>query len=61
MHVPSEFRHGVDNLSEALDLVRRGVVRAVVDRTLPLDQSKAGLRALEEGQLIGKAVLVPGS
>src|ERR687885_164508 len=48
------------DLYEAVDLVERGVVRTVVDRTLPLEQFESGLNALEHGELVGRAVLVPG-
>jgi propanol-preferring alcohol dehydrogenase len=49
------------DLYEAVDLVARGVIRTVVDRTLPLEQFEAGLSALEHGELVGRAVLVPES
>ncbi len=51
----------LDDLHEAIDLVKRGVVRTVVDRTLPLDQFNQGLKALEQGEIVGKVVLIPGS
>ena len=47
------------DLYEAVDLVARGVVRTVVDRTLPLEQFQTGLDALARGELVGRAVLVP--
>lgn len=49
----------LNDLYEAVDLVARGVVVTVVDRTLPLDQFELGLSALERGELVGRAVLVP--
>ena len=49
------------DLYEAVDLVARGVVRTVVDRTLPLEQFEDGLNALERGELVGRAVLIPGT
>ncbi len=49
----------LNELYEAVDLVARGVVRIAVDRTLPLEQFESGLRALERGELVGRAVLVP--
>ncbi len=48
------------DLYEAVDLVEHGVVRTVVDRTLPLERFESGLHALECGELVGRAVLVPG-
>ena len=50
----------LNDLHEAVDLVERGVVRTVVDRTLPLEQFESGLNALERGELVGRAVLLPG-
>jgi propanol-preferring alcohol dehydrogenase len=49
----------LNDLYEAVDLVARGAVRTVVGRTLPLEQFESGLSALERGELVGRAVLVP--
>jgi propanol-preferring alcohol dehydrogenase len=49
----------LNELREAVNLVERGVVRTVIDRTLPLEQFESGLNALERGELVGRAVLVP--
>ncbi len=51
----------LNELHEAVDLVARGVIRTVVDRTLPLERFESGLNALERGELVGRAVLVPGA
>jgi propanol-preferring alcohol dehydrogenase len=51
----------LNDLYESVDLVARGVVRTVVDRTLPLERFESGLSALERGELVGRAVLVPGA
>jgi D-arabinose 1-dehydrogenase-like Zn-dependent alcohol dehydrogenase len=51
----------LNDLYEAADLVERNVVRTVVDQTLPLEQLESGLNALERGELVGRAVLVPGA
>jgi len=50
----------LNELHEAVDLVERGVVHTVIDRTLPLERFELGLNALERGELVGRAVLVPG-
>ena len=47
------------DLHEAVDLVERGVIRTIIDRTLPLKQFESGLDALERGELVGRVVLVP--
>jgi len=49
----------LQDLYEAVDLVARGVVRTVVDRTLPIERFQEGLDAMERGELVGKAVLLP--
>lgn len=49
------------DLYEAIDLVARGVVHTVVDRTLSLEQFESGLSALERGELVGRVVLLPGA
>jgi propanol-preferring alcohol dehydrogenase len=49
----------LQDLYHAVDLVARGVVRTVVDRTLPLERFQEGIDALERGELVGKAVLLP--
>lgn len=46
-------------LMRAVDLVARGKVATVVDRTLPLERFQDGLDALARGELIGRAVLQP--
>ena len=51
----------LQDLHDAISLVERGVVHTVVDRTLPLEQFQRGLDALARGELVGRAVLVPGA
>jgi len=51
----------LQDLYEAISLVERGVVRTVVDRTLPLEHFQRGLDALAAGELIGRAVLLPAA
>lgn len=51
----------LQDLHEAVDLVARGAVRTVVDRTLSLEEFESGLSTLEHGELVGRAVLVPGA
>lgn len=49
----------LDELYQAVDLVRSGKIRTVVDRTLPLSDFQSGFDALEKGELVGRAVLKP--
>jgi propanol-preferring alcohol dehydrogenase len=48
-----------DELRQAVELVSRGVVTTVVDRTLPLDDFEKGIDALSQGQPVGRVVLLP--
>jgi len=47
-------------LVEALDLAARGLLRAVVAETAPLEEVNRVLDDLRAGRLAGRAVLVPG-
>ena len=49
----------LQDLHDAVDLVARGVVRTLVDRTLPLERFQEGVDAMARGELVGKAVLLP--
>jgi propanol-preferring alcohol dehydrogenase len=46
-------------LKQAVDLISRGIVRTVVDRTLPLDEFQKGIDALARGEPVGRVVLLP--
>lgn len=50
----------LDDLYTAVELAARGIVRPVVDRVLPLERFQESLDALERGEVVGKAVLIPG-
>lgn len=61
-HTELHFRSGLLNLGVApLTMGHEivGRIATVVDRTLTLDQFAIGLQALERGELIGRAVLIP--
>jgi len=47
-------------LLQIVGLVARGLLRPVVDRVLPLARVAEGHRALEQREVFGKIVLVPG-
>lgn len=46
-------------LERGVDLVARGIVETVVDRTLPLAQFQQGIDALSRGDPVGRVVLAP--
>lgn len=51
----------MDELRFGLDLVRRGLVRAVLDRTMPMSQTADAQRLIEAGAVAGKIALLPVS
>ena len=46
-------------LVDLLDRVRRGAIRPIIDRVLPLEQGAQGFRALEERDVFGKILIAP--
>jgi len=48
-----------DNLSALLDMVAQGRMRPVIDRVLPLDEAREGLRLIQDREVIGKIVVTP--
>jgi alcohol dehydrogenase len=48
-----------DNLTALLDMVAQGQMRPVIDRVLPLDEAREGLRLIQDREVIGKIVVTP--
>jgi alcohol dehydrogenase len=48
-----------DNLRALMKLITEGKLRPVIDKVLPLDQAREGLRLIAEREVIGKVVVVP--
>ena len=48
-----------DNLSALMDLIGEGKIKPVIDKVLPLEQAAAGLRLIENREVIGKVVVTP--
>jgi alcohol dehydrogenase len=48
-----------DNLVALVKLVQDGKLKPVIDRTLPLDQAREGLRMIAEREVIGKIIVAP--
>jgi D-arabinose 1-dehydrogenase-like Zn-dependent alcohol dehydrogenase len=51
---------GRNDLRETIDLVNRSKVKPVVAESYSLTDANVALRKLEQGDLIGRSVLVPG-
>jgi alcohol dehydrogenase len=48
-----------EDLETLLQMVRAGRLRPVIDRVLPLEEAREGLRLLEDREVIGKVVIAP--
>jgi NADPH:quinone reductase-like Zn-dependent oxidoreductase len=48
-----------DNLAALMQLIAAGKIDPVIDKVLPLDQARDGLRLIEDRAVIGKVVVVP--
>ena len=48
-----------DNLSALMDLISAGKIKPVIDKVLPLEQARDGLRLIEDREVIGKVVVTP--
>jgi NADPH:quinone reductase-like Zn-dependent oxidoreductase len=48
-----------DNLSALMELIGAGKIKPVIDKVLPLDQAREGLRLIEDREVIGKVVVTP--
>jgi NADPH:quinone reductase-like Zn-dependent oxidoreductase len=48
-----------DNLSALMQLIGAGKMKPVIDKVLPLDEAREGLRLIESREVIGKVVVTP--
>ncbi|MFL5040865.1 MAG: zinc-binding dehydrogenase [Xanthobacteraceae bacterium] len=48
-----------DNLQALLRLIQDGKMKPVIDKVLPLEQAAAGLRLIQDREVIGKVVVMP--
>jgi len=48
-----------DNLAALMELIAAGRMTPVIDKVLPLEQARDGLRLIEDREVIGKVVVVP--
>jgi NADPH:quinone reductase-like Zn-dependent oxidoreductase len=48
-----------DNLAALMQLIAAGKIKPVIDKVLPLDQAREGLRLIESREVIGKVVVTP--
>jgi len=48
-----------DDLQALMKLIAEGKMRPVIDKVLPLDQARDGLRLIQDREVIGKVVVTP--
>ena len=48
-----------DNLKGLMELIGAGKIKPVIDKVLPLDQAREGLRLIQDREVIGKVVVTP--
>jgi len=48
-----------DNLKGLMDLIHAGKMKPVIDKVLPLEQAREGLRLIQDREVIGKVVVTP--
>jgi len=48
-----------DNLSALMEMIQKGEINPVIDKVLPLDQAREGLRLIQDREVIGKVVVTP--
>jgi len=48
-----------DNLSALMQLIQDGKFKPVIDKVLPLEQAREGLRLIQDREVIGKVVVAP--
>ncbi len=48
-----------DNLAALMELIGAGKMKPVIDKVLPLDRAREGLRLIQDREVIGKVVVTP--
>jgi NADPH:quinone reductase-like Zn-dependent oxidoreductase len=48
-----------DNLKALMDLIAQGRMKPVIDKVLPLEEAREGLRLIQDREVIGKVVVSP--
>ena len=49
----------IDNLTAMMDMIARGEMTPLIDKTLPLSEAREGLRLIADREVIGKVVIAP--
>ena len=49
----------IDNLTAMMDMIAKGEMDPLIDKTLPLSQAAEGLRLIRDREVIGKVIVEP--
>jgi len=49
----------IDNLTALMDMIAKGEMKPLIDKTLPLSGAREGLRLIQDREVIGKVVITP--
>jgi len=48
-----------ENLSALMEMIQQGKIKPVIDKVLPLEQAREGLRLIQDREIFGKVVVTP--
>jgi alcohol dehydrogenase len=48
-----------DDLAGLMTMIQQGRIKPVIDKVLPLEQAREGLRLIQDREVIGKVVVTP--
>ncbi len=49
----------IEDLTALMDMIARGEINPVIDKVLPLEEAREGLRLIQDREVIGKVVITP--
>ncbi len=49
----------IEDLTALMDMISEGEIKPVIDKVLPLDEAREGLRLIQDRKVLGKVVITP--
>ena len=49
----------IDDLMALMDMISKGEIKPVIDKVLPLEEAREGLRLIQDRKVLGKVVITP--
>ena len=49
----------IDDLTALMDMISKGEIKPVIDKVLPLENAREGLRLIQDRKVLGKVVITP--